>query len=297
MSFDHNRTTFFAGGVVSRHDLFARLEVRGNSASVIAVLRFDDHWQADVLGCLPCVLGALDRTALRRGNADRTQQGSREFFVLCNGLGDGAGRVGLCGADTPLMDAVAELHEASLVEPAPRNALGLGRIDNRSGAGSQANIVSIFFELCDNLGHVKGLVVDCSLNQLKGFVQTYQCQSLFFVSDGDFIDAVGVGLSGSAKTYRGPCKRLKFQRNVFEDVGHVGTATQADEKPSSFANAAAVLDHRRQPTHEPLVKTRDHLRRGILHFLEVNPGFENRIIRPNIWASKLVHLKYLHSFL
>ena len=264
---------------------------------MVAVLGFDHHGQTDVFGSFPCIIGALDGSAFGRRDADGAEQGSGQLFVLGDRFGDGARRVGFGRADTSLMDSITELYQTSFIQATPGNALGLGRIDDRSGARSKANVMGELFELRGYFRHIVRGVVDGRLNQLKGSVQASQREFLFFVGDGDFINSIGVRFPGAAETDRGTGKGLQLERHVLENVGHVGPASEPYKETSSLANTAAMLDHRREPPHETLVEPRDHLRGGVLHLFEVDPSFQNRVVRPNVWTSKLVHLKYLHSFL
>ena len=68
--FDDNRSAFLAGGIVSGDDLLLGLKVGRDASSVVAVLGFDDHGQTDVFGSFPSILGALDRSAFGRRDAD-----------------------------------------------------------------------------------------------------------------------------------------------------------------------------------------------------------------------------------
>ena len=295
--FDDDRSAFLAGGIVSGNDLLLGLKVGRDASSVVAVLGFDDHGQTDVFGSFPSILGALDSSAFGRRYADGAEQGSGQLFVLGDRFGDGARRVGFGRADTSLMDSITELHQTSFVQATPGDALGLGRIDDRSGARSEANVIRELFELRSYFRHIVRGIVDGRLDQFKGSVQASQGELLFFEGDGDFIDPIGVGFPGATESDRSTGKRLQLECHVLENVGHVGPSSKPHEETPSLTDAAAMLDHRREPSHEPLVEPRDHLRRGVLHLFEVDPSFQNRVVRPNVWTSKLVHLKYLHSFL
>ncbi len=190
-----------------------------------------------------------------------------------NRLSNRAGRVGLRRTDASLVDSVSELNKASFIEPSPRDVLGFGGFDDRTGARAQADIVSVVLELSDDLMDIVGCVMNRSLDQFKSAIQTSQSELFFFVSDRDFVDAIGIGLSGSTETNWSTRQGLQFQGDVLEDMGHVGSSSESDEKATSFPDAATVLDHRREPAHEPLVETWNHLRRSVFHFFEVNPSF------------------------
>ena len=138
---DDDVLAFGQRGLIGGHDLLARGEVRGHAAALVAVLRLDDDRHADLAGGLPGVVGIGDRPALGHGHAHRLQQRPRQFLVLGDGFGDGAGAVGLGGANAALLAAVAELHQAFGVHPPRRNAAGGRRIDDRAGARAQADVL------------------------------------------------------------------------------------------------------------------------------------------------------------
>ena len=66
-------------------------------------------------GRLPGVLGVGDRPARRAPARRPPGAAAGQLLVLGDGLGDGAGAVGLGGADAPLRSPVAELDQAAVV--------------------------------------------------------------------------------------------------------------------------------------------------------------------------------------
>ena len=88
-----------ASGGVGGHHLLAGGQVRGHAAALAAVLRLDDHRQADLLGGGPGVFGVGHRAAFGHRHADGPQQRAGQFLVLGDRFGDGAGAVGLGGQD------------------------------------------------------------------------------------------------------------------------------------------------------------------------------------------------------
>ena len=75
------------------------------------------------------------------GNPDRAEHHAGHFLVLCNRLGDRAGPIGLGGLDATLLPAVAEQHQAIVVQPAIRNASLADGFDDGSRAGAKAYFV------------------------------------------------------------------------------------------------------------------------------------------------------------
>ena len=72
-------------------------------------------------------------------------------------------------------------------------------------------------------------------------------QRLLVVLDDDAVDARLGGLAGAAEADVDARQRLQFQGDVLEDMARIGAVAQSLEEAAPLADAAAVLDHRRQP--------------------------------------------------
>ena len=79
--FDDDARAFFASRSIGGHHLLLRAQIRGHAAALIAVLRFNDHRQANFAGGFPGIVGAFDWPAFGHRHADRLQQ--RASQVLC----------------------------------------------------------------------------------------------------------------------------------------------------------------------------------------------------------------------
>ena len=77
------------------------------------------------------------------------------------------------------------------------------------------------------------------------------------------VDAVFVQFASPAKADFVSSQRLKFQRDVFENVSQVSAAFQSFKEPAPFADAASMFDHRWQPRHQSIIESRNHLRRSV----------------------------------
>ena len=104
-------------------------------------------------------------------HADGLQQRARQFLVLGDRLGDGAGAVGFGGLDAALLRAVAELHQALGVQPPHGNAAGFRRVDDRAGAGPQADLLGEVAQALDLGLGVEGPIVDRGQHEFPRRVQ------------------------------------------------------------------------------------------------------------------------------
>ena len=120
-------------------------------------------------------------------------------------------------------------------------------------------------------------------------------QFLFLVFNRHFIKAFAERFASTAETDLRAGQALQLQRDVFEDVGQVGAAPQALEEAAALANAATMLDHRRQPAHHPVVKTGNRVRRRILQIAQVDPGFEHGKVGPEVRATQRQDFAEFHS--
>ena len=113
----------------------------GHAAAEIAVLRLHNDGQANFLSGFPGIIGVLNCASVGRGHADGLQHLASELLVFGDRLGDGTGLVGFGGPDLPLTRTISQLHEVLPVDPADGNAAALRGLDDRPGAGPQANIM------------------------------------------------------------------------------------------------------------------------------------------------------------
>ena len=218
----------------------------------------------------------------------------RQFLVLGDRLGDGAGAVGLRGLDAAQFRAVAELHHAVGVQPPHGNAAGLGRVDDRAGAGSQADLVGEVPQPLDLGLDVEGPIVDRRQNELPRRMQALQRQLLLVVLDDHAINARLRGLAGAPESDLPAGKRLQFQRNVFENVPGIGSVPQPLKESAPFADAAAVLDHGGQPAHQPIAEPGE-VGGGTVEILQIHPDFNHGSVGPDVRTTQGQHFTKFHS--
>ena len=136
-----------------------------------------------------------------------------------------------------------------------------------------------FFDLVVD---VKGLVEYGGQAQPASNFQTGPSQRFVIATDGDSKQSLLQTLSRAAKTKVGAGSTLQFERNVFQNVGQVGSAPQPLKKPAPLADAAAMFNHLRQPAHDAIVEAGYLVRGRILQIAQIHPGFEHGRLGPDV---------------
>ena len=116
-------------------------DVDGNAFALVAIVGFDHHRQADVLGGGPSVLGIDHRASAGYRHAGCGQQFFGQLFVLRDGLCNRTGHIHLGRLDAALLAAPTEAHHAAFGHAAVGDATGYGRIDDGAGAGAEAYVL------------------------------------------------------------------------------------------------------------------------------------------------------------
>ena len=127
------------------------------------------------------------------------------------------------------------------------------------GAWTQTHRVAQVTQAGQFIRQVEGAVVDGRQEQGTGRLHRGQAQGLLLILDGDPIDTLLLGLTGTAETHRGTGQGLELEGHVLQDVGHVGATVQSLEEPPPYPRATVVLDQGRQPGLESRVEARDLL--------------------------------------
>ena len=157
----------------------------------------------------PGVFGVVDRPAVGRGHAHGAEQHAGHFLVLGDRLGDGAGAIGLGGLDAALLPAVAEEHQAVVVQPAIGNAAGLRRLRRWPAcSGPRHTSWARLRSRSISRGDVEGPIVDGRQAQFAGDGQALAAHRLVDVLDDDPVDAL-------SPKFRGPCRNRRRCRPAF----------------------------------------------------------------------------------
>ena len=118
----------------------------GDAAAMVAVARLDDHRVAEVARRGAGLLDRLRHAAARHRHPHLLEEHAGHLLVLGEGLGDGAGGVGLGGPDAAPPDPLAELAEAVVGDAAPGDAARNGRADDGPRAGPEPGVVGVLGE-------------------------------------------------------------------------------------------------------------------------------------------------------
>src|SRR5262249_20669166 len=147
---------FLMRGGVGPFDLFARREIGGDTATVVAVARLEDDGETQFLGGAPGILDVAHGSAFWNRNAYRAKQEARQLLVLGDCLGNGAGGVRLCSADTALPGGVPEDNERGAAETAKGDVPCLGGADDGGCARAEPDVVAQLTQLGKTGSAVKG---------------------------------------------------------------------------------------------------------------------------------------------
>ena len=254
---------------------------------MVAVIGLDRHGQSDVLCGLPSVFDAGDQLALRHRHAAGLQQGFGQVFVTGNALGNGAGLVGLSRPDAALAGAKPQLHQVAFGQAQVRNAPFGGRFHNVGGAGAQAEVVNQLVQLRDRGFDVKRLVVNRGHDQVTARSQGGTAHLLMAGAKRYLVDPADRGFARFAKAGGHTGQVLQLQYHVLHDVAGPGALVQALHKTAALTHAAAVFDQAGQPGGEALHKAGQGVGGVVFQRSNVNPGFDDRPVSPNVGTAQV----------
>ena len=293
---DDDRRLLLAGHLPALLDLLARRKIDRDTAPLIAVARLDDNRGADLLRRRPGVGRVGHRPPLGDGNPRLGEELPGQFLVLGDRFSDRAGAVALRGDDPSLLSPDAEPDHRAGGEPAVGNAAGRGGLDDRPGAGPELDFEEERAEATDLGGDVEGIARDGAADEAVGGVEAFDREGLLLIFDHDPVDAGGRGLAGPAVPHDGPGERLQLDRHVLEDMPHPGAGAEPLEESAPGADRAAVLDHRRQPLHDPLVETGKRVGGKLLQPAEVDGRLDDREPCPLVRTAQNPDRRDLHGW-
>ena len=240
---DQHAGAFVNGDGVGPGDFFAGGQVDEDTAAVVAVGRLDADRDADVLGGVPGVVGAVDLAAFGHRHADRGDQFLGQVLVARDGFGNGAGLVGFGRPDAAHRGAVAELDQVAVVEQADgRDVAVIGGIDDGGGGGAEVFAVDLAAQGIDDFRDIEGLVLDGGQDQRDALFEGDARDVVLPVADGQFVDTALRGLAGAAEAAGQAGQRHQFQRDVLEGVADPGAFVKAAQEAAPFTVVAAVFD-------------------------------------------------------
>ena len=216
----HHHTAILGRGLVGHVEVAALGDADRHALALIAVLRLDDHRQADFLRCGPGVFHIRDGAAQWHGHAGRVQQLLGQILVLRDRLGDGAGVVHFGGLDAALLAAPAQLDQAAAGQALDRNAARDGGVDDGAGRGAQALVLVQLAQLGQSGGQVKAATFGGSAAQLLRFFKRQAADGFFGVLNRDLEGAFNLGRRGAAEGDRAAGFGLQRQRRQLQRVRH-----------------------------------------------------------------------------
>ncbi|MNS98249.1 hypothetical protein D3C72_1326120 [compost metagenome] len=146
-------------------------------------------------------------------------------------------------------------------------------------------------------GDVEGTVLDRGHDQVAGGEQRGARHLLVPGPDDHLVDAPYGGLAGLAEAARHAGQVLQLKRHVLEDVAGPRTFLEPLQEAAALANAAAMLDQRREPGRQAFVEPRDLVGGEILQFADINPCLQHRPICPHIRAAQRHDIENLNVLL
>ena len=282
----------FLRGGISCDDLFASIEVYGDAASLISVLRLDDNWDTDFLSGFPRIFTTRDRSAFRHRDANRDQQVLRQFLVLDDRLGHGRSLIGLRRQNAMLSRTVSKLHQTAIIQTARRNASGESRSYDGTGTGAEANLLVEAPNLRQLRHDIERSVVESRANQIGRHVQSQSPDRLFAVLDDALVLPCFFGLSHSAEVHGRTGLSLKFERCSHEQLGE-----NESRRVAGFWMDAGWQGRNDSRQHSPGSPANDIdiVRCELEMPREIDSRFENRRLRPNVWTTQSSRRAHVHN--
>ena len=255
--FDDHRAAVLARLVVGGAHRGTVAQVECDAAAVIAVVGFDHDGEAQLLRRDRGFLLGVDEALLRHRKPKVAEDAVRLFFVGGDLDGDVPRLAGDRRLDALLVLAVAELHEALVIEPDPRDVARFGSAHECSRARSQGAALREADELVARLFEHEALGDSISGSQRMGQQREQQQQPELAGLDADFrllelehdlVDARG---SRRARLAEGDARArgvLQLDRDMLEHVAQPGALVlgQAADEAARLAVGAAVLAQARE---------------------------------------------------
>ena len=151
-------------------------------------------------------------------------------------------------------------------------------------------------QLFDRRGDVEGAVFHRRQDEFAGVAECGTGDVLLPGADDDFVDAARSGFARFAEAAGQAGEVLQLEGDVFEDVRRPGAFLQATHEAAALAVAAAVLDQRGEHGLETVDKAGDGVRRAVLKLADVDDGFQNRTIGPDVRAAQIADFEELDVF-
>jgi len=144
--------------------------------------------------------------------------------------------------------------------------------------------------------HVKRLVFNGRQNQFTTGFQAGAGDIFVPGANGDFVHAANRRLARLTETARHAGEVLQFERNVFENMRRPRTLFEAAQETTALAVATTVFDQRGQESLQAVDKTGQGVGREVFQFANIDDGFDDWSIGPDVWSAQVADFKKLEVF-
>ena len=197
-----------------------RHDVDRDALALVAVLRLDDHRQADLQRHGPGLVGVSTDRPIGTGTPAACSRCLVRSLSWAIASRHGAGAVDLGGPDAALLRAPAELHQAAFGQPAHTGCRGPAPPSTMAPVlGPRRTSSSMLAQLGHRGGDVEGLPSIAACQQLARQGQRAPADLLFGVFDDDLVDAGFRRRGRPAERHRAAGLRLQRQRQPLQQAG------------------------------------------------------------------------------
>ena len=274
---DEDGAGVLAGLVEGDGDVGGAADAERHAAAVVGVEGLQDQRIAEPVGGAHRLLRRADHALARHRQAQVAEDLVGLLLVRRDLDGDVARLRGDGGLDALLVTAVAELHQAAVVQAQPGDAARLGGADQRAGRRAELPALGEGDEVVEMRLEVERLVAarpelgrEEVLDEPERQLPRGLADALLLVLVDHVVQAGLAGPARLAEAHLGAAEVLHLDGDVLEDVAEPGAAVlgQAPDEAAGLAVTAGVvperghggeqaIDEARQPSRRPLLEGAD----------------------------------------
>ncbi len=225
------------------------------------------------------------------------QQALGQVLVARDAFRDRAGMLGFGGPDAARARTVAKLHQVALVQAQRGNTALGGGIDDIGGAGAERDGIGQFMQCANCGGNVERTIFDRRHHHVARGGERDASDRFVACTHRDLVHAAPAGLARLAETGLHAGQVLQLDHHVLHDVRGPGAFAQPQQEAAALADAAAMLDQARQPGAQAFIKTGNGIGRRIFEIADIDPGFDDRPVGPDVRSAQRQHIDNLDGFL
>ncbi len=194
----------------------------------------------------------------------------------------------------PAVDAIAELHDASIADAPPGDSTSCRGLDNCGGARSEPGIGDDATCLFHSLLEIEGNVVDHCLHQIdRGFEQVLH-SLLGSVPDDDIVDAGTACVACSSRNCIDAGNQGELEGDMLDDMRRIGAGAQPCDKSARMPLRAVMARQARQGNEQSVGKPGDLVAGEIGNGLQIQLHHQNRPARMDIRTGDRTDVEDLH---